>query len=54
MIKDIRPEKNALRDSSLEWRKNLGRSEKQRMDFKIQNKFLTLWKFREVNPVLVY
>ena len=54
MIKDIRPEKNALRASSLEWRKNLGRSEKQRMDFKIQNKFLTLWKFREVNTVLVY
>ena len=54
MIKDIRPEKNALRASSLEWRKNLGRSEKQRMDFKIQNKFLTLWKFREVSTVLAY
>jgi 5-formyltetrahydrofolate cyclo-ligase len=54
MIKDIRPEKNALRASSLEWRKNLSRNEKQRMDFKIQNKFLTLWKFREVRTVLVY
>ncbi len=54
MIKDIRPEKNALRKSSLEWRKGLSRSEKQRMDFKIQNKFLTLWKFREVKTVLAY
>ncbi len=54
MIKDIRPEKNALRASSLEWRKNLTRNEKQRMDFKIQNKFLNLWKFRDVRTVLVY
>ena len=54
MIKDIRPEKNELRAKSLEWRRNLSRGEKQRMDFKIQNKFLTLWKFREVTTVLVY
>ncbi len=54
MIKDIRPEKNALRAQSLDWRKQLSRGEKQRMDFKIQNKFLTLWKFREVTTLLVY
>ena len=54
MIKDIRPEKNALRAQSMDWRKQLSRGEKQRMDFKIQNKFLTLWKFREVTTLLVY
>ena len=54
MINDIRPEKKALRESALGWRKQLSRNEKQRMDFKIQNKFLTLWKFREVSTVLVY
>ncbi len=54
MIKDIRPEKNALREQSMDWRKQLSRGEKQRMDFKIQNKFLTLWKFREVTTLLVY
>lgn len=54
MINDIRPEKIALRNSALEWRKNLSRFEKQKMDFKIQSKVMNLWKFREVNTVLLY
>ena len=48
MINDIRPEKAALRNAAIEWRKALSRSEKQRMDFKIQSKVMNLWKFREV------
>ncbi len=54
MIKDIRPIKNALRAESLKWREQLNRSEKQRMDFKIENKLLTLWKLRDVTTVLAY
>lgn len=54
MINDIRPEKAALRNAAIEWRKSLSRSEKQRMDFKIQSKVMNLWKFREVSTVLLY
>ena len=54
MINDIRPEKTALRNAAIEWRKSLSRSEKQRMDFKIQSKVMNLWKFREVSTVLLY
>lgn len=54
MINDIRPEKTALRNAAIEWRKGLSRSEKQRMDFKIQSKVMNLWKFREVATVLLY
>ncbi len=54
MINDIRPQKNALRAQALEWRKGLSRSNKQRMDFKIQSKVMNLWKFREVKTVLLY
>lgn len=54
MINDIRPQKNALRTAALEWRKDLSRSNKQRMDFKIQSKVMNLWKFREVKTVLLY
>lgn len=54
MINDIRPEKAALRNAAIEWRKALSRSEKQRMDFKIQSKVMNLWKFREVSTVLLY
>ncbi len=54
MINDIRPEKAALRSAAIEWRKSLSRSEKQRMDFKIQSKVMNLWKFREVSTVLLY
>lgn len=53
-IKDIRPIKAALRNSALEWRRSLLRSDKQRMDFKIQSKVMNLWKFREVRTVLAY
>ena len=54
MINDIRPEKTALRNAAIEWRKALSRSEKQRMDFRIQSKVMNLWKFREVSTVLLY
>lgn len=54
MINDIRPEKTAMRNAAIEWRKALSRSEKQRMDFKIQSKVMNLWKFREVATVLLY
>ncbi|MBR6620722.1 MAG: 5-formyltetrahydrofolate cyclo-ligase [Clostridia bacterium] len=53
-VKDIRPIKTALRNAALEWRKALTRSNKQRMDFKIQSKVMNLWKFREVKTVLLY
>lgn len=54
MINDIRPEKLLLRQQAFEWRKALTRSQKQKMDFKIQNKMLNLWKFREVTTLLIY
>lgn len=54
MINDIRPQKNELREKAKAWRSGLHKGEKQRMDFKIQEKVLNLWKFRDVNTVLLY
>ena len=52
MINDIRPQKNELREKAKAWRSGLHKGEKQRMDFKIQEKVLNLWKFRDVNTVM--
>jgi len=54
MNKDIRPIKKQIRERSLSMRKSMSRTEKQRMDFKIENKVLNLWKFRESPTVLLY
>ncbi len=54
MNEDIRPAKRKIRERALSLRKEMSRAEKQRLDFKIENKVLNLWKFRESPTVLLY
>lgn len=51
---DIRPVKDKLRKASREYRQSLPESEKQRLDRKIENKFLNMWQYREAELILIY
>lgn len=51
---DIRPVKDKLRKASKQYRQSLSKSEKQRLDRKIENKFLNMWQYRDARLILIY
>lgn len=51
---DIRPVKDKLRKVSKQYRQSLSESEKQRLDRKIENKFLNMWQYRDSKLILIY
>lgn len=53
-VNDIRPVKNKLRKAAKEYRTALSKSEKEKLDRKIENKFLNMWQYREANTLLIY
>ena len=53
-VVDIRPLKNELRLASRQYRTGLSADEKERLDRKIQNKFLNMWQYREADVILIY
>ena len=53
-VVDIRPLKNELRLASRQYRTSLSADEKERLDKKIQNKFLNMWQYREADVILIY
>ncbi|MBQ9552881.1 MAG: 5-formyltetrahydrofolate cyclo-ligase [Clostridia bacterium] len=54
MNDDIRPIKQQIRQRAIALRKEMKRSDKQKLDFKIANKVLGLWKYRESPCILLY
>ncbi len=54
MNDDIRPLKQQIRRQALAKRRSMKRSEKQQLDFKIENRLLNLWKYRESPCLLIY
>ena len=54
MNDDIRPLKQQIRQRSLAKRRAMKRSEKQQLDFKIENRLLNLWKYRDSPCILIY